>query len=69
MKVSIKSIFILLVLILSMNIVSAQPGGGGGGGGGFGDEPDDNGPIDGGISLLVAAAGIYGAKKAFNKKK
>ncbi|MES2656830.1 MAG: hypothetical protein V4620_14635 [Bacteroidota bacterium] len=52
-----------------MNIVSAQPGGGGGGGGGFGDEPDDNGPIDGGISLLVAAAGIYGAKKAFNKKK
>lgn len=67
MKVSIKSIFILSVLVLSMNIVSAQSGGGGGGG--FGDEPDDNGPIDGGITLLVAAAGIYGAKKAFNRKK
>lgn len=66
MKVSIKSIFILSVLVLSMNIVSAQPGGGGGG---FGDEPDDNGPIDGGITLLVAAAGVYGAKKAFNRKK
>jgi hypothetical protein len=40
----------------------AQPGGPGG-------DPDVAVPIDGGVSLLVAAGIAYGAKKAYDKRK
>jgi len=40
----------------------AQPGGPGG-------DPDMAVPIDGGVSLLVAAGIAYGAKKAYDKRK
>ncbi|MBX3257763.1 MAG: hypothetical protein KF862_26780 [Chitinophagaceae bacterium] len=40
----------------------AQPGGPGG-------DPDTEIPIDGGVSLLVAAGIAYGAKKAYDKRK
>lgn len=66
MKTSIKYVLVIFLFVFTISFVSAQPGGGGGG---FGDEPDDNAPIDGGITLLVAAASIYGAKKAFDRKK
>jgi hypothetical protein len=65
MKARNKFVF-LIMFVFTTILAYAQPGGGGGG---FGDEPDDNAPIDGGITLLVAAASIYGAKKAFDRKK
>lgn len=34
----------------------------------FDDEEPDNVPIDGGISLLVGAAAVYGAKKLKDHK-
>ncbi len=46
---------LLILVITNMPLISmAQPG--------FGDDTDDV-PIDGGISLLVAAGVGYGAKK------
>jgi hypothetical protein len=50
-----------VVVILSMPMLShAQPG--------FGDDVSDV-PVDGGISLLVAAGIGYGAKKIREKRK
>lgn len=34
-----------------------------------GPDPDTDVPIDGGVSLLVAAGVAYGAKKAYDKRK
>ena len=53
---SIRKIILLLIL-LSPFIAFAQPE--------WEDEPDDV-PLDGGISLLVGAALVYGAKKLRN---
>jgi hypothetical protein len=61
MKLNIKlvaSLFILAAIILP-TLVHAQPG--------FGDDVDDV-PVDGGLSLLVAAGVGYGAKKLKAKK-
>lgn len=41
--------------------LNAQPNPGG--------DPDAKVPIDGGVSLLVAAGVAYGAKKAYDKRK
>jgi hypothetical protein len=50
-----------VAIIMSMPILSqAQPG--------FGDDVDDV-PVDGGISLLVAAGIGYGAKKIRDSRK
>lgn len=45
------------------------PGGGGGGGGTPPCWPPPCVPIDGGISLLMAAGAIYGAKKVYDIQK
>lgn len=51
----------LMVLMLSLPcLVFAQPG--------FGDDVNDV-PVDGGLSLLVAAGVGYGAKKIREKKR
>jgi hypothetical protein len=55
------SYFILLsILFLLPSLLHAQPG--------FGDDVEDV-PVDGGLSLLVAAGVGYGAKKLKNRKK
>ena len=48
-------------LLFFSSILAAQPGGGGPGG-----DPDV--PL-GGIELLIAAGALFGAKKAFDKRK
>ncbi len=48
-------------LLVATFLHAAPPGGGGG--------ADAGAPIDGGISLLVAAGASYGVKKLYNKKK
>ena len=55
------SYFILLyILFLLPTLLHAQPG--------FGDDVEDV-PVDGGLSLLVAAGIGYGAKRLKNRKK
>lgn len=54
LKASNIQFIILLALFIMPSLVHAQPG--------FGDDVDDV-PIDGGLSLLVAAGIGYGAKK------
>lgn len=51
----------IIICIISIT-VSAQPGG-------PGKDPDTEVPIDGGVSLLVAAGVAYAAKKAYDKRK
>ncbi|MFY7899687.1 MAG: PID-CTERM protein-sorting domain-containing protein [Chitinophagaceae bacterium] len=55
----INTILLLLIILLPM-IASAQPG--------FDDDVNDV-PIDGGLSLLVAAGVGYGVKKMRDKRK
>ncbi|MCF6351452.1 MAG: hypothetical protein L3J06_00425 [Cyclobacteriaceae bacterium] len=52
-----------VIFIFISSLLAAQPGGGGPGGGGDPDVPL------GGIELLIAAGALFGAKKAFDKKK
>ena len=58
-KVSTIQIIILIACFFIPCLLYAQPG--------FGDDVDDV-PIDGGLSLLVAAGIGYGAKKLKRKK-
>ena len=53
-KISTIQILALLAILFLPTLLHAQPG--------FGDDVDDV-PIDGGLSLLVAAGVGYGAKK------
>lgn len=62
MKTYLKSVFTSLLVVGSLNLTYCQPGGGG-----FGDPVDV--PIDGGISFLVSAGVIYGAKKLRDVKR
>ena len=59
----IKRTLLTVILVFSMALVSnAQDG--------FGDPPvNDDAPIDGGLSLLVAAGVGYGVKKVHARKK
>jgi hypothetical protein len=62
-KISTTNLIYLIlpcILFLLPAIVHAQPG--------FGDDVNDV-PVDGGLSLLVAAGIGYGAKKLRNKRK
>lgn len=54
---------LVLFFVFISTILAAQPGGGGPGGGGDPDVPL------GAIELLIAAGALFGAKKAFDKKK
>jgi hypothetical protein len=54
LKISTVQILVLLAMICLPSILHAQPG--------FGDDVDDV-PLDGGLSLLVAAGVGYGVKK------
>jgi hypothetical protein len=56
------SILVTILMILIPLCVLAQPGFGGG-------DVDDTVPLDGGLSLLVAAGVGYGAKKINEKRK
>ncbi len=58
-KLELISISILVIMIIFPSILHAQPG--------FGDDVNDV-PVDGGLSLLIAAGVGYGAKKVKNKK-
>lgn len=58
-KISTIQIVVLLALFLLPSLLHAQPG--------FGDDVDDV-PVDGGLSLLVAAGVGYGVKKMRKKK-
>jgi predicted thioesterase len=54
MKKNILKTALLIALVTSTSYIMAQPG--------FDDDIDDV-PVDGGISLLVGAATVYGIKK------
>jgi hypothetical protein len=57
---STTTLFIILVLLFILpTLVHAQPG--------FGDDVDDV-PVDGGLSLLLAAGVGYGARKLSKQK-
>ena len=60
LKISTIQLIVLLAVICLPSIPHAQPG--------FGDDVDDV-PIDGGLSLLIAAGVGYGAKKLKEKRK
>ena len=59
-KISTIQILALLVILFLPTLLHAQPG--------FDDEVNDV-PIDGGLSLLVAAGVGYGAKKLKERRK
>jgi hypothetical protein len=59
LKISTIQFVAIIALFLLPTILHAQPG--------FGDDVDDV-PIDGGLSLLVAAGVGYGVKKMRKKK-
>ena len=59
-KISTIQILALLAVLFLPTLLHAQPG--------FGDDVEDV-PIDGGLSLLVAAGVGYGAKKLREKRK
>ena len=59
-KISAIQILALLVILFLPTLLHAQPG--------FDDEVNDV-PIDGGLSLLVAAGVGYGAKKLKERRK
>lgn len=54
----IKPLFLVLLLLLLWSSANAQPG--------FPTNPDQA-PIDGGLSLLAAAGGVYAFKKLKEK--
>ena len=58
-KISTIQILALLAILFLPTLLHAQPG--------FGDDVNDV-PIDGGLSLLVAAGVGYGAKKLKEKR-
>ena len=65
----IKPLTLLLVCALSFSL-TAKADGGNGNGHAYGHDKQKEGkkvPIDGGISLLVAAGAALGAKKIFSK--
>ena len=61
MKSLAKYMFILLVAVITATAAKAQYDNE--------DTNDINVPIDGGLSLLVAAGVAYGAKKGYDKSK
>ena len=58
--INILPTMLVLILLACPSLLFAQPG--------FGDDVDDV-PIDGGLSLLVAAGVGYGAKKIKERRK
>ncbi len=60
LKISTIQIIIIAACFLVPSLLHAQPG--------FGDDTDDV-PIDGGLSLLIAAGVGYGAQKLRGRKK
>jgi hypothetical protein len=72
----LKYLFIFITVFLldaAVNIANAQPPGAPPGGGGTGTTPPcwdpDCIPIDGGVSLLIAAGVALGGKKLYNNYK
>ena len=59
-KLSTIQVLVMLAILFLPSLLHAQPG--------FDDEVNDV-PIDGGLSLLVAAGVGYGAKKLREKRK
>lgn len=60
----VRTLLTAVVLVCALSYapsLKAQPDPGG--------DPDTEVPIDGGVSLLVAAGVAYGAKKAYDKRK
>ena len=61
-KTFLFTICIIVVFACLPSLLWAQPGGGG-------PDPDPSVPLDGGVSLLVAAGVGYALKKARDKRK
>jgi hypothetical protein len=53
-----KKLFTLAILLFIVTLTFAQPG-----------NPNPPVPIDGGISLLIAAGAAFGAKKIYDARK
>lgn len=80
---NVKRTFLSLAFVTVASLVFAAPSGGGPGGGNGGGAPNGSGPpaagggcwpppcipIDGGISLLIAAGAVYGGRKLYQKHK
>ena len=60
LRISTIQLVIIVALFFLPSLLHAQPG--------FGDDVDDV-PLDGGLSLLVAAGVGYGVKKMKSRKK
>ncbi len=60
-------LFLLCLSVISYSMPPQPPGGGTGSGGPCWPPPCI--PIDGGISLLIAAGAIYGGKKLYDARK
>ena len=60
---------LLMVLTTALMFGAGPPGPPGGGGGGPPCWPPPCVPIDGGISLLIAAGIFYGGKKIYDNRK
>lgn len=67
MKVFNKIWLVCFGLLFVYNFSFGNPPTGDGGGGG--EDPDNDVPIDGGISLLIAAGAGYGISRFIKKKK
>lgn len=66
MKTKLIVLFIFFICYSSISYSALFPPGGGGGPGCW---PPPCVPIDGGISLLIAAGAIYGGKKLYDARK
>lgn len=73
MKRALKGILPVIVfmgmLLVSNDILAAPPGSGGGPGGQGGCVPPPCVPIDGGLSILLAAGAAFGGKKLHDQYK
>jgi hypothetical protein len=67
-KFLLPTVFAILMASVCLAGPPPPPSGGGGSGGNFACWPPPCIPIDGGISLLIAAGAIYGGRKLYKNQ-
>lgn len=64
-----KILYTLFIVMFAAVAWANPPFGGGGTGSGDEEDPDNDVPIDGGISLLIVAGSAFGARYLYKKTK